>query len=325
MTTSRPRIPAEIEREVLAHSGHRCAVCGDPCPLERAHIIPWCKSKSHDSENLICLCANCHQRADNEKWGEKTLRLYKERPWIERKQAADHCGPKRQIVTFRAELDFSAMTEKERRILLYALAGFLEISPEDIEITEIEPGSIIVTVDLPDTAAERLHRAISSQDPKFVRLMADFASGQLTVPKSDDDELHVELRHLLEEGRGLLQDGAYSNAEVILRKAYGIAETLKDIQTQANLCCNIGIIREKLGDLNGALSLHSDALILDQQTGYEHGIANHYLNLGRVRYELGDVPIALEMLRQAKSRFEKLNMSDKAKRVERLIAKCKLG
>ena len=155
--------------------------------------------------------------------------------------------------------------------------------------------------------------------------MSDFASGQLTVPKSDDDELHAELRHLLDEGRGLLQDGAYSTAEVILRKAYGIAETLNDIQTQANLCCNIGIIREKLGDLNGALSLHSDALILDQQTGYEQGMANHYLNLGRVRYELGDFTIALEMLLKACTLFEKLDMSDKAKRVNRLITKCKMG
>jgi len=36
-------------------------------------------------ENLICLCANCHQRADSEKWGEKALLEYKRLPWIKRR------------------------------------------------------------------------------------------------------------------------------------------------------------------------------------------------------------------------------------------------
>lgn len=83
---NRPPIPAEISRGVLFESGHRCAVCGVSTPIERAHIIPWHKSKEHKKEDLICLCANCHQRADSEKWGEKTLRKYKERPWVMRQQ-----------------------------------------------------------------------------------------------------------------------------------------------------------------------------------------------------------------------------------------------
>ncbi|TEU15099.1 MAG: HNH endonuclease, partial [Anaerolineales bacterium] len=80
--SNRPSIPAEIKRKVFIESGHRCAVDGTPIPLERAHIIPWHKSREHKAEDLICLCANCHQRADLEKWGEKTLREYKRKPWI---------------------------------------------------------------------------------------------------------------------------------------------------------------------------------------------------------------------------------------------------
>ena len=38
--------------------------------LEKAHIIAWCDSKNHSAANLICLCANCHTRYDNEKWEE---------------------------------------------------------------------------------------------------------------------------------------------------------------------------------------------------------------------------------------------------------------
>jgi len=87
--SNRPAIPAGITREILLESGHRCAVCGTPCPLERAHIIPWHKSREHKAEDLICLCANCHERADKEKWGEKTLREYKRRPWVLRQYRTD--------------------------------------------------------------------------------------------------------------------------------------------------------------------------------------------------------------------------------------------
>lgn len=83
--SSRPRIPADVERQVLSESGHRCAVCGEPWPLARAHIIPWRDSHEHRAEDLICLCANCHRRADSEGWSQRTLREYKQRPWVLRR------------------------------------------------------------------------------------------------------------------------------------------------------------------------------------------------------------------------------------------------
>lgn len=79
---SRPAIPEATKRKVLLESRHRCAVCGKEAALELAHIVPWFKSKSHEAENLICLCAICHTRADSEKWGKKALEDYKHRPWI---------------------------------------------------------------------------------------------------------------------------------------------------------------------------------------------------------------------------------------------------
>jgi hypothetical protein len=83
---NRPAIPADVKRAVLIESGYRCAVCGEPRPLERAHIIPWHKTKSHKAEDLICLCSSCHERADIEKWGEKALRQIKATPWILRQR-----------------------------------------------------------------------------------------------------------------------------------------------------------------------------------------------------------------------------------------------
>ncbi len=90
---SRPAIPAATKRRVKVEAGHRCAVCGETNSLEIAHIRTWARSRDHSPENLICLCANCHTRADNEKWGEKDLRLYKENPWVK------HGSSRRDIPT----------------------------------------------------------------------------------------------------------------------------------------------------------------------------------------------------------------------------------
>ena len=78
----RRAIPAEIRRRVLTAAGHCCVVCGTPCALEQAHIVPWHRVKQHRAENLLCLCANCHTRSHDEKWDAKTLRWYKQNPWV---------------------------------------------------------------------------------------------------------------------------------------------------------------------------------------------------------------------------------------------------
>jgi len=78
----RTSIPTEIEREILVECGHRCAVCGSPLSLELARIIHWHKSREHKAEDLICLCASCHEQADKENWGERTLKEYKQNPWV---------------------------------------------------------------------------------------------------------------------------------------------------------------------------------------------------------------------------------------------------
>ncbi|TKJ39094.1 hypothetical protein CEE37_11785 [candidate division LCP-89 bacterium B3_LCP] len=128
---NRPKIPAEIAREILVESGHRCAVCGTPCPLEKAHIIPWKKTKDHSVKNLICLCANCHNRADIEKWGAKTLKKYKEKPWIMKnfEKAGDIITSK---TTFEIDMEEKSLSERQKRWLQYALAAFLEIPPDSV-------------------------------------------------------------------------------------------------------------------------------------------------------------------------------------------------
>lgn len=75
---SRPPIPAELRRRVLVEAGHRCAI--PTCryiEVEVHHIIPWAQCQTHEYDNLIALCPNCHRRADRGEIDRKSLRLYK--------------------------------------------------------------------------------------------------------------------------------------------------------------------------------------------------------------------------------------------------------
>jgi hypothetical protein len=172
----RPQIPAEVEREILLECGHRCAVCGDPLPLERAHIIPWHKSREHKAEDLICLCANCHERADNGKWGEKTLREYKQRPWVLRRYGTEDGvhNPNAQLqITINMELE--SFDQKNQRLLQYALAAFLDVPPSAIQIISAEEAnSIKVTLKLPAQSADRFSKAYEDKNPELARFLASF-------------------------------------------------------------------------------------------------------------------------------------------------------
>jgi hypothetical protein len=171
--SNRPPIPAEISRQVLIESGHRCAVCGAGCPLERAHIIPWHKSGEHKAENLICLCANCHERADKEKWGEKTLRECKRRPWVIRRpeNLASRSEPMTRL-TLKIEIEVGDFNRQNQEWLQSALEAFLRIPPNDVQVVSKERGSVKVTVELPTQSAERLLSAYEENNPELAEYLA---------------------------------------------------------------------------------------------------------------------------------------------------------
>ncbi len=171
---SRSSIPADIRRAILIESGHKCAVCGADASLQFAHIVPWHRCRSHELGNIICLCANCHQRADKEKWGRKTLLAYKSNPWVHHNSRA---VPKSSVttdveVTIKMSLeDFDKTAE---RMLKYSLSGFLEISPGLVEIVKREAGSVKVTVRLPSEEARRFLAAYASESAEFQSSMMPF-------------------------------------------------------------------------------------------------------------------------------------------------------
>ena len=202
-----PAIPAEIAREVLIESGHRCAVCGAGCPLERAHIIPWHKSREHKAEDLICLCANCHQRADLEKWGEKTLREYKRRPWVMRQyeNMDSRPGPTSKVTI---ELELEHLDEKNQRLLQYAIASFLETSPNTVRIASIERGSVKVTIELPTESAERLLNAYKRNDSELVKYLAPLVLVDLHREEAGRERIQeAEMQASLQRFQGLYEQG----------------------------------------------------------------------------------------------------------------------
>jgi 5-methylcytosine-specific restriction endonuclease McrA len=78
MDDARPPIPTELRRRILVEAGHRCAI--PTCryiEVDVHHIIPWATCRTHEYDNLIALCPNCHRRADRGEIDRKSLRLYK--------------------------------------------------------------------------------------------------------------------------------------------------------------------------------------------------------------------------------------------------------
>jgi len=171
---SRPRIPAEIAREVLVEAGHRCAVCGTPFPLERAHIVPWRRTRDHSPENLICLCANCHGMADSGLLGERDLKEYKARPWVRRQLSSSRAKPEFAPIKLVIRKEMRDFDSYQEQMLRYALAKFLEVNPEDVEIFSMEEGSVRIFLGLPPAAAERIERAFREDRERLQRSLPAF-------------------------------------------------------------------------------------------------------------------------------------------------------
>lgn len=75
---NRESIPAELKRRILVEAGHRCAIptCRFPT-TELAHIVPYSIVNTHDYNNLIALCPNCHTRFDRGEIDKKSILIYK--------------------------------------------------------------------------------------------------------------------------------------------------------------------------------------------------------------------------------------------------------
>nr|WP_283812595.1 HsdR family type I site-specific deoxyribonuclease [Bradyrhizobium aeschynomenes] len=148
----------------MVECGHRCCVCGEHVSLEKAHIVPWSITKDHSFANLLVLCSLCHTRSHNEDWDEKTLKYYKQLPWVARyKGVPADFGPK-QLLTLKLDTtkeDF----EKDKERVLVAIAAVIDASPKDVLTVSVKQGSIFLTVALPaDGAGRLLHSDVAQSE-----------------------------------------------------------------------------------------------------------------------------------------------------------------
>lgn len=51
-------------REALDRDGYRCVLCESTDRIQVHHIVPYRYSKSHDLNNLVCLCRSCHSKEE---------------------------------------------------------------------------------------------------------------------------------------------------------------------------------------------------------------------------------------------------------------------
>jgi type I restriction enzyme R subunit len=175
MPTGRPSIPIEVKREVLFEARHHCAVCCEPLPLEFAHVIQWSKSQNHSVANLIALCANCHQRADNERWGEAYLQRYKRIPCIiARGSPPPISADQKAVVDLIVARDPDLMTDSERLRLVSMVAAYAGVSVGHVSIVSVKAAnSTRVRLSMPRSGAERLLEGFKANDPRLTAFLAD--------------------------------------------------------------------------------------------------------------------------------------------------------
>ena len=58
-------IPPSVKQEVWERDGRCCILCGSPDAAPNAHFIPRSHGGLGIPENIVTLCADCHDRYDN--------------------------------------------------------------------------------------------------------------------------------------------------------------------------------------------------------------------------------------------------------------------
>jgi type I restriction enzyme, R subunit len=188
--SDRPKVSIPVKRAVLIESCHRCAVCGFGLSIELAHIIPWFETQDHRAENLIALCANCHEMADKQKWKKKDSEAYKKNPWALRNGAPQPMSaPQKAMVDFILALDAADMDVSRRVQLVQMVAAYAGVVVADVKLVAVAASnSSLVRIEMPRDAAERIILGFQSEDPRLVSFLDEFA---LTSPVAQTHDQHA--------------------------------------------------------------------------------------------------------------------------------------
>lgn len=181
--SNRLAIPVQIKRDLLFECRYRCACDCVPVSLEKAHIIPWRETRDNSFENLVVLCANCHTRADTEKWPESHLRKFKSHPCALERDRMPIMGPdQKAIVDMVLAVPVDSLTVNERQRIVRMVAAYVDVPVSVTEILSVAPSnSSLIRLELPRTAAEKLILGFESNDPRLVDFFEQFVETKEVV------------------------------------------------------------------------------------------------------------------------------------------------
>jgi len=220
--SDRPAISKKVKEELLFECRYRCACDCEPVSLEKAHIDPWCESHDNRPENLVVLCANCHTRADTEKWPQSQLRRFKQQPCaLERDRMPPMTSEQKVMVDMILAREPNSLDERQRQQLVYRLAAAVDIRVEAMTLVQLAPStSSLVRLEMPRSAAERLIEAFQAEDPRLISFLDEFAF-------SSEESRHAELARRAEP----LNDALAVSTSVNASLSFGPQGGIKLIET----------------------------------------------------------------------------------------------
>ena len=159
-------------------------------PLQRAHIRRWSESQDHSASNLVALCANCHSRADNEKWGANFLKRYKKNPCA----LAAHLPPavtaeQKAIIDIVVNSEPESMTENQRLRFVSMIAAYAGVHIGEIQLHSVSrANSSLLRLSAPKTAGKKLAVGFEQHDPVLKAFLEDFELLGITIVPSEQKE-----------------------------------------------------------------------------------------------------------------------------------------
>jgi retron-type reverse transcriptase len=111
--------------------------------------------------------------------------MYKEKPWVMRQyENTDSRSEPTTKVKLTIDIELKHFGHRDQRMLQYALASFLDISPNAVQMHSIEEGSTKAVVELPTQSAEQLLNAYRQNDPELEKYL--FPLTLLSILKQSD-------------------------------------------------------------------------------------------------------------------------------------------
>jgi predicted ATPase/DNA-binding XRE family transcriptional regulator len=125
------------------------------------------------------------------------------------------------------------------------------------------------------------------------------AEEALKLRSSLDDLQIARAEHAA--GSALAATGSYSEGERLLQKALGTAGRLANRRLQALALSDLGTVRSRCNDVNGAREYYAEALAIYVSLGLERPAASIAGHLAEVEFEAGDPAAALQRAEEARA------------------------